>query len=221
MMYEIFYTLDYDSLILLNFLSKRNYYVNNRNDFYPQYKLEIRKGRSYNIRFDKYKKINWKNQFENTRKYNIKIIELLDNELNNIITKILTNTLKLSKETMNKNKKIVTLFLKERKVDKSSIKNIIKNDNIEELKLYYLNIKKIPKEINNMINLKYLNLSFGSFDYFPCINDLENLETLDLSRGNVSKIYPIHNLTNLKKLYLNDNYINNIELINLINLGKY
>ena len=73
----------------------------------------------------------------------------------------------------------------------------------------------INSKINNLSNLKLLDLANNNFSYIDSnITDLANLETLSLTNNNISNIYSdISNLTNLKTLYLTNNNLSSISYI--------
>ncbi|MBC7877029.1 MAG: leucine-rich repeat domain-containing protein [Anaerolineales bacterium] len=116
---------------------------------------------------------------------------------------------------------------------------------LKNLRFLYLprhEIRILPDEIGELVNLVEIDLSFNKFSSIPinfgmlqnlktlyllnnqfisipsAIFKLKRLETLSISRNKLQKIPPeIGQLTNLKKLYLSDNEINKIpsELLNL------
>jgi hypothetical protein len=83
-------------------------------------------------------------------------------------------------------------------------------------------LKTIPKEIGNLINLKYLYVSHNKLKTIPVeIGNLINLEHLDLSKNNLTIIpAELGNLINLERLYLFNNSLTIIpnEICNMINL---
>ena len=92
----------------------------------------------------------------------------------------------------------------------------------KDFNLSYSNIKEIPKEIGNLINLERLYLYTNQITKIPSeIGNLINLNILDLSDNNIGEIpTEIGKLINLIKLYLNNNQIREIpsEISRLINL---
>jgi hypothetical protein len=95
--------------------------------------------------------------------------------------------------------------------------------NLEVLKLSYNKIKKLPNEINNLQKLKYLDLSNNKLENINEIEILINLRDLNLSNNLITDIsYKIENLINLETLNLSHNSIKRLpnEIGNLINLKK-
>ena len=99
-----------------------------------------------------------------------------------------------------------------------------KIDNGGKLNLISLNLRKIPKEIGNLINLKYLQINDNQIEEIPKeIGNLINLRGLNLSYNKIKEIpKELGNLINLRFLYLSSNQIKLIpkELGNLINLKE-
>ena len=86
-------------------------------------------------------------------------------------------------------------------------------------------IKKIPMEINNLINLSDLYLPRNQIKELPKeIEKLISLRFLRLSQNQIIKLpKEISNLINLQKLYISDNQIKELpdEIINLTNLWEF
>jgi Leucine-rich repeat (LRR) protein len=97
---------------------------------------------------------------------------------------------------------------------------------IQRSNFYFSNTKKkityIPKEIEFLQNLIYLNLENNSISTLPPeIGNLKKLENISLGNNSISTLPPeIGNLPNLKTLYLYKNSISEIprNLYNLQNL---
>ncbi len=80
--------------------------------------------------------------------------------------------------------------------------------NLEELDLSLLDLKKLPDSFKYLTKLKKLNLGYNDFEAFPSqIFALENLEELNLELSLIKHIPDdIRKLTKLKVLILDDNY---------------
>ncbi len=87
----------------------------------------------------------------------------------------------------------------------SDLKSLEINENVKKIDLSG-GISKI-ENLDNLKNLKELNLSSNNISKIENLNNLINLEELDLSINNISKIENIENLVSLEKIYLDDNYI--------------
>jgi Leucine-rich repeat (LRR) protein len=74
------------------------------------------------------------------------------------------------------------------------------------------NVVTIPESINNLSNLRILDLSNNNLKEIPqAITSLKRLHTLDLSHNNISTIpKEIKNLNSLKNLILSENQIHSI-----------
>lgn len=96
---------------------------------------------------------------------------------------------------------------------------IIENSQIISLRLINQKLKKIPKSINNLPNLKELWLCLNRITEIKNLDNLPNLLGLYLFKSQIQEIKNLDNLTNLKILYLYENEIKEIDgLHNLINL---
>jgi hypothetical protein len=108
--------------------------------------------------------------------------------------------------------------------DRTIFKKIGELINLNKLSLSINNLKKLPKEIYTLINLKKLYLLQSDLTHISKkISNLINLEELDISINHL-KILPaeIGNLINLKELYLSENSITELpkEIGKLINLHR-
>uniref|UniRef100_A0AC34F4C7 Protein phosphatase 1 regulatory subunit 7 n=1 Tax=Panagrolaimus sp. ES5 TaxID=591445 RepID=A0AC34F4C7_9BILA len=91
---------------------------------------------------------------------------------------------------------------------------------LTELILYDNQIKKI-ENLDLLVNLKYLDLSYNRIEKMENLDGLEKLEKLYVCRNKISKIEGLENLKNLKVLEFGDNRIERIEnLESLINLEE-
>ena len=71
------------------------------------------------------------------------------------------------------------------------------------LSLYGISIQKVPKSISKLTHMRYLDLSFGTFEVLPdAITRLYNLQTLELSHCQYLKEFPkdTKELINLRHL---------------------
>ena len=75
------------------------------------------------------------------------------------------------------------------------------------------------KGLDNLVNLRELDLSYNRITEIKGLNNLVNLQKLDLSDNMITEIKGLDNLTNLQKLDLSNNMITEIKNIdNLSNL---
>lgn len=88
------------------------------------------------------------------------------------------------------------------------------NDNkITYLGLRHMGLKEIPKQINNLQNLKILTLGLNEIKEIGNLNNLINLILLDLSHNKITKIEGLESLENLETLYLQGNQTRNKEKV--------
>ncbi|NMM63905.1 leucine-rich repeat domain-containing protein [Clostridium sp. P21] len=93
-------------------------------------------------------------------------------------------------------------------------------EDITELYMENNHIKDLSG-IENLTNLKQLNLCGNEINDISKLKNLVNLQSIDLSHNEVSDISSLKNLTNLKKLSLGNNKISNVsELSKLVNLQE-
>jgi len=88
---------------------------------------------------------------------------------------------------------------------------ILNAEDVDSLDLSGAFMDELPAEIGELINLKYLNISFNSFKTLPAeIGKLASLETL-IANDNIIKILPeeFGDLSSLKTLNLTLNLYNN------------
>lgn len=97
-------------------------------------------------------------------------------------------------------------------------------DYITELYMWNRQIKDLSG-IENLTNLKQLNLRESEINDISALKNLVNLQSIDLGHNEISDISALKNLTNLKKLNLGNNKVRDIsalsKLTNLqeLNLG--
>ncbi|MCP4523349.1 MAG: hypothetical protein GY828_03955, partial [Candidatus Gracilibacteria bacterium] len=78
--------------------------------------------------------------------------------------------------------------------------NIGKLVKLEELSFRYTTFNSIPNEINDLYNLRTLEISDSYTLLFNIISNLSNLKELDLSGNNLSEVPDfVSNLSNLKE----------------------
>ncbi len=102
-------------------------------------------------------------------------------------------------------------------------KEIVFLINLKRLNLSACMLEKIPKEICSLIDLKYLDLSYNLIKEIPKeLCSLINLKYLNLSYNLIEEISSMSTLVNLKLLRINNNPIKSIslEIYTLPNLEK-
>lgn len=121
-----------------------------------------------------------------------------------------------------RNKEIIGLLISDYQL--KDIKLTSKFKKLEKLVLCRCNIDRI-EGLENLSNLRELNLCFNYIGKIENINNLKKLEKLNLEWNRIAKIEGVENLSNLSYLNLDRNYIRKIEgldkltKLNFLSLG--
>jgi hypothetical protein len=166
-------------------------------------------------------KIGYINKFINVTKLiiNCEKCESLDNLNLNILELDLYNCININYNYLIKCTNLKKLYISSYKTDYL----VLNLDNLEDLNLYWTDIKKCKLNCNNLKKLKIND------NYLSSIEDLDllkKLECLDLMCNNINNLNGITNLINLNditlikcnNLVLLENYLSNIEYIHIYNL---
>jgi Leucine-rich repeat (LRR) protein len=97
----------------------------------------------------------------------------------------------------------------------------VEDHEVKKINLGYLGLSKIPKSVNELINLQVLKLYSNEIQEIKGLDKLINLQELVLSGNKIPEIEGLDKLTNLQKLWLSRNKIQEIEgLDKLTNLQR-
>ena len=117
-------------------------------------------------------------------------------------------------------KKLVQLCLRQNLIESISEVDVLPIDTIKEVDFYDNRIKHISSNVNKLVNLENLDLSFNNIKRIKNIDNLVNLENLYFVQNKIEKIENLSTLTNLKNLELGGNAIREISEDSLQGLGK-
>lgn len=107
-------------------------------------------------------------------------------------------------------KKLTTLCLRQNLIESISEVEVLPVDTLVDLDFYDNRIKHISSNVNTLVNLKNLDLSFNIIKHIKNIDNLTQLENLYFVQNKISKIENLSTLTNLKNLELGGNKIESI-----------
>jgi len=112
-------------------------------------------------------------------------------------------------EALEEPEKVYSLDLSESDLASVPIKDILKLPVLLDLRLNNNKLKKLPKEIGELKDIRWINLENNQLEQLPKeIWDLKKLEYLNLSNNKLTELpKEIGQLINLKKLWLSHNQI--------------
>ncbi|AMD19900.1 HCL251Cp [Eremothecium sinecaudum] len=106
--------------------------------------------------------------------------------------------------------KLKRLHLRQNLIESISEVEVLPADVLEELDLYDNRIKHISRNVNKLVNLKSLDLSFNKIKHIKNLENLERLESLYFVQNKISTIENLNSFPNLKSLELGGNNITDI-----------
>ncbi|KAK5780558.1 type 1 protein phosphatase-activating protein SDS22 PWA37_003194 [Arxiozyma heterogenica] len=106
--------------------------------------------------------------------------------------------------------KLKSLCLRQNLIESISEVDSLPVNTIEDLDFYDNRIKHISKYVNNLVQLKNLDLSFNNIKHIKNLDNLKELENLYFVQNKIKRIEGLNNLHNLKNLELGGNEITNI-----------
>ena len=107
-------------------------------------------------------------------------------------------------------RQLKSLCLRQNLIESISELEVLPADTMEELDFYDNRIKHISSNLNTLVNLKNLDLSFNNIKHIKNIDRLVNLENLYFVQNKISKIENLSTLRKLKNLELGGNRITEI-----------
>lgn len=161
---------------------------------------------------------------------NLKILKLYDCDLENKLNfdifnnleelEINNSSIKNNDEyILNKLDKLKFLEISYLKDDELKLNLNFINNNLLLERLYLIKIKLITlPNLDNLVNLKKLNISDNNLTILPNLNNLKNLMELDISYNNLTNLPNLNNLINLYELDISSNKLSNLS--NLDNLKE-
>ncbi|AAS52788.1 AER104Wp [Eremothecium gossypii ATCC 10895] len=116
-------------------------------------------------------------------------------------------------------KKLERLYLRQNLIESISEVEVLPAETVEELDLYDNRIKHISRNVNKLVNLKSLDLSFNKIKNIKNIDKLTKLERVYFVQNKIAVIENLNTLGNLKSLELGGNRIAEIGPESLQGLG--
>ncbi|GCE98681.1 protein phosphatase 1 regulatory subunit sds22 [Zygosaccharomyces mellis] len=107
-------------------------------------------------------------------------------------------------------KRLVQLCLRQNLIESISEVDSLPVETIKDLDFYDNRIKHISKNINKLVNLENLDLSFNKIKHIKNLDNLVNLQNLYFVQNRISTIENLSTLKNLKNLELGGNEIREI-----------
>lgn len=117
-------------------------------------------------------------------------------------------------------KQLVHLCLRQNLLESISEVDSLPVQTMKDLDFYDNRIKHISKNINKLVNLENLDLSFNKIKHIKNLENLVNLKNLYFVQNRISKIENLSTLRNLKNLELGGNEIREIEPDSFQGLGN-
>lgn len=107
-------------------------------------------------------------------------------------------------------RQLKSLCLRQNLIESISELEVLPAETMEELDFYDNRIKHISSNLNTLVNLKNLDLSFNNIKHIKNIDKLVNLENLYFVQNKISSIENLSTLRKLKNLELGGNRITEI-----------
>lgn len=112
------------------------------------------------------------------------------------------------------------LCLRQNLIESMSEVDVLPIETMEDIDLYDNRIKHISSNINKLVNLKSLDLSFNKIKHIKNLDKLVNLENLYFVQNNISVIENLGTLKTLKNLELGGNKVREISETSLKGLDN-
>lgn len=109
-------------------------------------------------------------------------------------------------------KQLQVLCLRQNLIESISEVDVLPKETMEELDFYDNKITHISKYVNNLTNLKSLDLSFNMIKHIKNIDKLVNLENIYFVQNKIKKIENLSTLKSLRNLELGGNNIHELEV---------
>lgn len=117
-------------------------------------------------------------------------------------------------------KHLKSLCLRQNLIQSISELEVLPVETMTDVDLYDNRIKHISSNVNKLVNLTSLDLSFNNIKHIKNIDNLTKLENLYFVQNKISKIENLNTLTELKNLELGGNNIQSIDEDSFKNLNK-
>ncbi|SMN18720.1 similar to Saccharomyces cerevisiae YKL193C SDS22 Conserved nuclear regulatory subunit of Glc7p type 1 protein serine-threonine phosphatase (PP1) [Maudiozyma saulgeensis] len=117
-------------------------------------------------------------------------------------------------------KQLKNLCLRQNLIQSISEVEVLPIETMTDIDFYDNRIKHISSNLNKLVNLTSLDLSFNNIKHIKNIDNLIKLENLYFVQNKISKIENLNTLTELKNLELGGNNIQGIDPDSFKNLNK-
>ncbi|SCU98568.1 LADA_0H13938g1_1 [Lachancea dasiensis] len=106
--------------------------------------------------------------------------------------------------------RLKSLCLRQNQIESMSEVEVLPVETIEDIDLYDNKIKHISSNVNNLVNLKSLDLSFNKIKHIKNLDRLTKLENLYFVQNRISRVENLSTLKSLQNLELGGNEISEI-----------